>query len=381
MNVELPRRIMIEKDIAGKIDSALHEMNLGKKCLIICDKHLIEIGKKIRSSLTFETQMVASSSMDVEFLKKLSQVMRNFDFTLAIGGGRTIDAAKYSSTLANKPWIAFPTVLSHDGIVSSRAVVDTNGEKTSVNATEPAAIFADIDILKNSPYRYTAAGAGDCLANISAVEDWKLAERAGKDEYQTIVGELALLSAKAIVNHATEIKECTEHGIEMLMWSLICSGFAMNIHGSSRPASGSEHNFSHALDKITSNTNFEERAIDNKKTSSMITSSEGASNRPLHGEQCALGTMIMTYLQGESGPVLSMRKGLFSRKEFDWHKIRDVMQVLELPTTARELGVDEYSLIRALVEARNVRDRYTILNEKNIDSSEAERILRRLGII
>ena len=47
----------------------------------------------------------------------------------------------------------------------------------------------------------------------------------------------------------------------------------MSIAGSSRPASGSEHMFSHALDRI-------------------------APKPALHGEQCGVGTIMMMYLHG-----------------------------------------------------------------------------------
>ena len=60
----------------------------------------------------------------------------------------------------------------------------------------------------------------------------------------------------------------------MLVGSLILSGISMGIAGSSKPASGAEHKFSHALDAIS-------------KSSS------------LHGEQTALGLIIATYLRGD----------------------------------------------------------------------------------
>jgi glycerol-1-phosphate dehydrogenase [NAD(P)+] len=359
MNIDLPAKIVIDRAIESKIDAVLSELKLGKKCLIICDSNVLDIGKKIRSSLkSFDAKMVAPTSMEMDYMKKLAEVITGFDFTIAIGGGRITDTCKYSSFLAKKPWVAFPTVLSHDGIMSSRAIIDSAGEKTSVEAKEPAAIFADIDVLKNSPYRYTAAGAGDCIANISAVEDWRLAEEAGKEDYQTLTAELALLSAKAVINHATEIKQRTDHGLEVLVWSLICSGFAMNIQGSSRPASGSEHNFSHSLNKIMMNSQ-----VDAQKP------------KPLHGEQVAIGAMIMMHLH-DSGSILSG-----SSVEYDWKVIKLAMQELGLPTTAEELGVSDEEMIRALVEAREVRDRYTILDEKNLDERDAEKILKKLGII
>ena len=129
-----------------------------------------------------------------------------------------------------------------------------------------------------------------------------------------------------------------EKGLETLLWSLICSGFAMNIYGSSRPCSGSEHNFSHALDELGSNA--------------------------LHGEQVALGTVISSYLQGK-----------------DWKNILLVLKDFGLPTSASELGISKDILIKAIVNAKDVRERFTVLNTINIDENKAEEICKKVGII
>jgi len=264
--------------------------------------------------------------------------IKDFDFAIAAGGGKTIDLVKHESYKLGKPWVSFPTILSHDGIVSSRASFKRNGARISVQASEPFAIIADLGLIKKAPKRWIASGAGDLISNISAVEDWKIADRAGREKYHTLIGELALLSSKSVVAHAEDIKRMDSHGLEVLLWSLICSGFAMNIYGSSRPCSGSEHNFAHSLDMLD--------------------------ERVLHGEACALGTVVSTYLQNGN-----------------WQNIKAVMEKMGLPTTAQEINIGKEVLIEALVKAKSIRDRYTILNEKEITQEKAEAILRDVGII
>ena len=268
----------------------------------------------------------------------LAKDINESDLVVGIGGGRNIDIAKYSSLLAKKPWIAFPTVLSHDGVVSSRASIKSNGKRISINAQEPIGIIIDLSVVKLAPYRNIAAGFGDLISNISAVEDWRIAAKKGIEKYHTLIAELSLLSARAVIEHVEEIRALESHGLEVLAWSLICSGFAMNIYGSSRPCSGSEHNFSHALDELGSNA--------------------------LHGEQCALGTIITTYLQGK-----------------DWKEIKDIMKKVGLPTNAKEIGIREDMLVKALLLARQIRDRYTILNEIELNEEKARKILKEVEII
>jgi glycerol-1-phosphate dehydrogenase [NAD(P)+] len=236
------------------------------------------------------------------------------------------------------PWIAMPTILSHDGVVSSRAVLSDNGSKSSIQAKEPIAIIVDTEIIKNAPYRFLAAGVGDLLSNISAVEDWRIAAKSSGEKFRPFIAKLSEMSAESAIDNAEEIKNIEYGGIETVLWSLIASGFAMNLYGSSRPCSGSEHNFSHALEALHA----------------------GA----LHGEQVALGTLISMHLQKK-----------------DWQKMRDIMLSFGLPVTTEEIGITEDTFVQALHKAKHVRDRYTVLNLYDLSMEECRRILKEVEII
>ncbi len=342
MIVTFPYKILVDVNVKNKITDFILDLNIGKKGAIIC-------GGRVKDLIAGEIIEILSDTFDIKLidqpdtieenaLKDFSSQLKDRDFLIGIGGGRTIDITKYSAYSIGKPWIAFPTILSHDGVVSSRASLSSNGIKISLIAKEPYAIVTDLEVIRKAPYRWLAAGAGDILSNIVSVEDWKIADRAGKEKYNAVIGELAMLPVRAIQLHIDEIKSKTYHGLEILLWSLISSGFAMNIYGSSRPCSGSEHNFSHALDAHHA----------------------GA----LHGEQCALGAIIMSYLQGK-----------------DWRNLRDMFKRVGLPTNSKEIGISEEILVKALVMARNIRDRYTILNEVEIDEEKARSILKEVEII
>ena len=81
-------------------------------------------------------------------------------------------------------------------------------------------------------------------SKFTAVSDWKLAfHRRG-----VAVNDLAALMSDASVFQFMASPLYDEQGILLLATALMWNGVAMEIAGSSRPASGSEHLISHALD-------------------------------------------------------------------------------------------------------------------------------------
>jgi glycerol-1-phosphate dehydrogenase [NAD(P)+] len=130
-----------------------------------------------------------------------------------------------------------------------------------------------------------------------------------------------------------------ETSARIVVKALVSSGVAMSIAGSSRPASGAEHKFSHALDRI-------------------------AKKPALHGEQCGVGAIMMMYLHGG-----------------DWMMIREALQKMGAPATSGELGIKEEDIVDALVKAHLIRpERYTILGS-GITRDAAERLARVTGVI
>jgi glycerol-1-phosphate dehydrogenase [NAD(P)+] len=114
----------------------------------------------------------------------------------------------------------------------------------------------------------------------------------------------------------------------------------MSIAGSSRPCSGSEHLFSHALDMIKS-------------------------NHAMHGEQCGVGTIMMAYLH-----------------RANWKRIRGKLKMLGAPTNAHELGIEKEDVVKALETASTIRpERYTILNKLNLHHEAYERLAKITEVI
>ena len=65
----------------------------------------------------------------------------------------------------------------------------------------------------------------------------------------------------------------------------------------------------------------------------------------------------------------------------DWRKIKKLLETVKAPTTAKELGIPDEIVIKAVAIAHTLRKRYTILGEGGIDEKAAEKALRIVGII
>src|SRR3954452_11865365 len=120
---------------------------------------------------------VGAASIDAA--RELSVQLRqsSYDAVVGIGGGRTLDVAKYTASLTGLPMVAVATNLSHDGIASPVASLEHEGRKGSYGVHIPLAVFVDLDYVERAPARMVRSGIGDVVSNLSALSDWRVAGR------------------------------------------------------------------------------------------------------------------------------------------------------------------------------------------------------------
>lgn len=338
-SMELPRSVVIGHAATEETGRVCTKLKLGKRGLLVEDRTTRRIaGDRIEEVLTEAGMEAEHHIIQDATLEEVSAVEGiiadlSIDFALGVGGGRPIDVAKCSSFNQGIPFVSVPTAASHDGLVSSRASLMGEEGKASIAAHAPVAVIMDTHIIASSPHRLLAAGCGDTIANSTAVKDWVLAHNLRNEDYSSYAASLSEMTAQMMIDNAHGIRPGLEESAWFVCKALVSSGVAMSIAGSSRPASGSEHLFSHALDRI-------------------------AKQPALHGEQCGVGTIMMMYLHGG-----------------DWQRIRDALRGLGAPTTAKEMNISPEEVIEALVQAHKVRpDRYTILGDRGLTYEAAERL-------
>jgi glycerol-1-phosphate dehydrogenase [NAD(P)+] len=170
-----------------------------------------------------------------------------FDAIVGLGGGKALDYAKYLAHLADRPYFAVPTSLSNDGFSSPQASLTVAGRRRSLATSMPYAVVVDTEVCLAAPEPLWWSGVGDLVAKLTATVDWKIAFH----ESGTPIDDFALLLSDATVYQFMARPVRDLEGMRVLATALMLNGIAMGICGSSRPASGSEHLISHALDEIT----------------------------------------------------------------------------------------------------------------------------------
>ncbi|MGZ4596937.1 MAG: iron-containing alcohol dehydrogenase family protein, partial [Actinomycetes bacterium] len=173
---------------------------------------------------------------------------KNYDALVGIGGGRTLDVAKYTATRLALPMVAVATNLAHDGIASPVSSLLHDGGKGSFGVGLPMAVVVDLDYVRTSPPRMVRSGVGDAVSNLTAVADWRLAAEERGEQLDGLAETFARTAAEAVLHRLDGIE--SDHFLTALAEALVLSGMAMAAAGSSRPCSGSDHEIMHAVDVL-----------------------------------------------------------------------------------------------------------------------------------
>jgi len=342
--MELPRLIEIGEKNIGDFGKFVNSLNKSKSVSLISGVNVTKIvKKKIENSLkSTKIKFVWHVSGD-NTVTAINQIQKDVkkdksDLIVGIGGGRSVDTAKMIAYNLGKPFVSVPTAASHDGMASPFVSV-VSDKPHSIVASAPLGVFVDIDIIRKAPSKLLASGCGDLIANIIAVKDWQLGHEKTGEYYGRYSADLALMSAKIVMENSSQY---AKNGLDVriIVEALISAGVASCIAGSSRPCSGAEHLFSHALDKI-------------------------APGRGLHGEKCGIGSIMMAKLQGQ-----------------DWKKIAKTLKDVGAPTTAKQIDLKSDEIVTALMIAQELRpERYTILKEIDMTEKKALNLAKITNVI
>jgi glycerol-1-phosphate dehydrogenase [NAD(P)+] len=164
---------------------------------------------------------------------------------LAVGSGSLNDLTKRAAHEAGLPYIVVATAASMDGYTASGAALIHHGVKQTFGCAAPVAVIADLDIVAAAPARMTAAGYGDLLGKVTAGADWLVADAVGVEPIVPDVWEMVQGPLPGMIADPARYQAGDPAAIEDLFLGLVMTGLAIQVSGSTRCASGSEHQFSH----------------------------------------------------------------------------------------------------------------------------------------
>ncbi len=279
--VSLPLFTVVRPGALGDIPATLREANLAfARALVVTGAGpTAALGRRVATALEDAGVSVRVEEVTAPTFDEVDRVKRDLveafypDLLLAVGGGSVIDVVKLTAAERRLPWISVPTAASNDGFCSPVVVLRNNGGRSSVGGVMPLGVVADLDVLVGSTRRLRLAGMGDLLSNFTACTDWRLAAERGKASLNGMALTLARAGARQVL--ATAAPDADDPAfLERVVEGLVLSGLAMEVCGTSRPCSGSEHLVSHQLDHM-------------------------AAGNGLHGEQVGLATIFCSVLHGD----------------------------------------------------------------------------------
>ena len=325
----------------SRVGETLAANRVSGKLLYVSDPVVDKLyGQRVRPQLE-EIGRVKEEEIDsntIAYAMSVAErvIATDVDCIVGMGGGKVLDVCKYASYISKRPLLSIATTMANDGIASPIAVLLKRDKKPkSLGAAVPSMLIVDTEVIRQGPPQLIKAGIGDTISNYTALLDWELAVERGREEMNGYGYLMSKTSLDALMK--TQYSEIEPGFIQVLANSLVLSGIAMKFAGTSRPVSGAEHLFSHALDYFSETRN-------------------------LHGIQVALGAVAVLMLIGRSPAPLLEYLGRFG-----------------VDINPRRLGIDQETFVYCMQHATEMRqNRYTYLHETDLSAERVREVYRRL---
>lgn len=401
--VELPQAEALTQDVIIRTGAIQHlgEMiiqHIGEPFLCISDPHPWNAAN---TEFNLEEAFGASMALhlleehpkgDRTVVEELAAQAENYAGFVAIGSGTINDLVKALAAQTQKPYVVLGTAVSMNGYASNIAALMDNQLKITLPSITPRAILLDTRIVCMAPLEMAKAGYADLLSRPVSMTDWWVRHQIEDVPYSDLPSQIVAPVFDQILQEAGELPMRTASSFESLGKALVLSGVSMAVAGNSAPASGGEHLISHLWDM---------HAIEREQP------------LQLHGAQVGVATCICAALyeqllsiespdfaeippwESEEERIRTSHGNLAevvlpeARRKWEkaplrlqrlretWPQLRQALQERTLPTceqvhewleraeapdNLRALGLAPEDAMNALRNARDIRERYTVLD-------------------
>jgi glycerol-1-phosphate dehydrogenase [NAD(P)+] len=386
------RSIVIADSLDGAEQALVRALLRSGPLIVVSDQNTWDVlGRRVVRALGGAASLVLERPQaDEVTAEHLLERSRGAAALIAVGSGTLNDLCKYVGHRTGRPSMVFGTAPSMNGYTTSTASISRGGYKHSLAAKAPQGVFLDLAVLGAAPVRMIRAGLGDVLCRSTAQVDWLLSHLLLDTPYAEDPFAIQAADEPILLERAGDLPEGDREAIGTLVRLLVLSGLGMLLVGSSHPGSMGEHGISHYIDML-------------------LRPHPGS----LHGEQVGVASLTMARLQAELlsseqppviapqainaealqrryGPLADDSLAVMRAKALDaararalnalleerWPELRVGLQGIALAperleqalraagaaTRPGQLGIEPTFYRESVLHAREIRERYTMLD-------------------
>jgi len=400
------KEVLIDPGVIFRVPELVRKYG-HKNVLVICDSNTYEAaGKKLISLLT-EAGIENSLRLFTEELvpdetslgSVVMSITRDCDLLIGVGTGCINDLSKFASFMCGREYFIVATAPSMDGFASVGAPLISDNLKTTFDAHSPEAIIGDTDILCRAPMDLINAGLGDILGKFTCLTDWKLSQIVNEEYYCPTIVRMVEHSIAEVMDNADGVKKRDPKAVSAIMKALVLTGIAMYYAGNSRPASGCEHHLSHFLEmrflfagrkpvfhgrKVAVGAvtccYMYHRLIDRKIDFAAARKSGGSfdfeawkKEMEKDFDKAAPGVILLEEKVGKNDSAKCLKRidtiekhwdeitGMIRNELPQTERLISILKDLGAPYTPQGVGVERELYTMGIKAAKEVRDRYTLL--------------------
>ena len=277
------KALIIGNDTVRRTSEMFADIFPGQKAIVVADENTWQVaGKLAQESLdnaeieSLQPYIFESENFYAEWqhIERLKSHLENTDaIAIAVGSGVINDTVKLVSHLLGRRYMCVGTAASMDGFTAYGASITKDGNKQTFDCPAPLGFIMDSSVAAAAPKELAASGYADLIAKIPAAADWMIADTIDSEKIDEFAWDLVQNGLKESLSDPAAVHSGDIEKTQALAEGLLMSGFAMQAISSSRPASGTEHQYSHCWD-------MEDLCYDGKHVS--------------HGFKVGIGTLIST---------------------------------------------------------------------------------------